>query len=180
MKILRHIFDRIIDGGAILSACMILFGMLSVSAEVFVRYFFGSLVLNWVVDVNGILLLFMTFLGVAWVLRLDEHIRVEIVTDHLNQRSRAILHAITAVISGVAFAFIAWYGAKYTWLFFESGHFQPTDIETPTWIMIIIIPVGCLFAFIQSLRNACAFIRKSKTLERHQLKEHKDDAQIER
>ena len=74
MKLLAKfgaIFDRLLDVVSILACILLVFIMLSVCAEVVLRYFLGS-PLIWVIEISEMNLLYITFLAIAWVLRRPE------------------------------------------------------------------------------------------------------------
>src|SRR3989304_924795 len=103
------IFDRILDGAAVLAAAMVMFVMLSMAAEVVMRYFLHS-PLIWVVEVSETLLLFIAFLGAPWLLRGEGHIRVDLVVNILRPKTRAMLDILTSIIGTLCCAVVVWYG----------------------------------------------------------------------
>ena len=76
------ILDRTLGFFAFLTGTILIFMMLSVSADVFMRYFLSKPIF-WVVEVNEYAVIYATFLGAAWVLAKDGHIKVELVVDRL-------------------------------------------------------------------------------------------------
>jgi TRAP-type C4-dicarboxylate transport system permease small subunit len=65
-------------------ATLLFVGMtLAICAEVLLRYGFTSPIL-WVVEPSEYALLWITFLGAAWVLRHGGHVRVDILLQYLS------------------------------------------------------------------------------------------------
>ena len=104
-------------------------------------------------------LLYIPFLGAAWLLRIEGHVKMEMVIDRLNPKRQSVLNTITSIIGVIIFLVMTWYGAKSTWFLFQSGHYMPTDLKPPTFLIILIIPAGSLLLFIQSLRRTHGFLR---------------------
>jgi len=153
-----RVFDRVLEIAATIAMSMIMFAMLAVCMEVTVRYFTGKS-LTWVEDISSMLLLYITFLGAAWLLRIDGHVKVDLVTNRLSPRYQLFFNLFTSVVSAIAFLVIVWYGAEFTFIQFRSGYYMPTPLETPQWVVVIIIPAGCMLLFIQLLRNIRSLLK---------------------
>ena len=152
-------FDRVLDIAAILAAALIVFQMLSVSIQVIVRYFVG-LSPTWVIDVSAIMLLYMTFLAAAWVLRIDGHVRMDLVVSLLKPKHQSFLNAFTSIVGTLICATVFWYSSKCTWLNYQSGYLTATFLETPKWIILGIIPVGSFLLIIQFLRRTHGYLKR--------------------
>ena len=154
MKLTRaaRVFDRVLNIAAIVAAAMIVFQMLSVSIQVIVRYFFG-VALTWVIDISAIMLLYMTFLIAAWLLRTEGHVTMNLVISRLKPKYQSFLNILTSIVGTLICAAVIWYGAKCTWLHYQTGFETPTYLETPKWIILGIIPVGSFLLLIQFLRR---------------------------
>ena len=79
MKILAKvgtIFDRTIGYLAFVAAIIIILTMLAVSAQIVMRYFLNRPMI-WVMEITEISLLFITFLGTAWLLRREGHVKID-------------------------------------------------------------------------------------------------------
>jgi C4-dicarboxylate transporter DctQ subunit len=155
------IFDRIIDLAVILAGILLIFVILSVCAEVFLRYFLGRPTV-WVVEISGYALLYITFLVVAWVQRRGGHVKMDLVFNHLNRTVQSVVNIITSLICAAACFILTWYGAKTTLYFFERGYPTPTPLRIPKFIIIVIIFVGSLLLFIQFLRTTYAALGEGK------------------
>jgi len=159
MKKTEAAFDRVLQTAAIIAMSMIMFAVLAVCVEVTIRYFTGKS-LTWVEDVSAMLLVYITFLGAAWLLRIDGHVRVDTVTNRLSPRYQFFFDLFTSVVSAIAFLVIVWYGAEFTLVQFRSGYYMPTPLETPQWVVVVIIPVGCALLLIQLLRKIRDLLKK--------------------
>src|SRR3990172_450307 len=103
------LFDRLVNLLAILAGILLIFVILSVCAEVFLRYFLGRPTV-WVVEISGYALLYITFLVVAWVQRRGGHVRMDLVIDRLNPMVRSVVNVITSLICTIACFILTCFG----------------------------------------------------------------------
>ena len=162
-------FDRMIELGREAAIVMILFTMLGISARVVIRYTFGTPI-NWVVDLSTILQLYLTFLAAAWLLREEGHISVDIVLTSLKPNHQFFLQIVNSVIGAGVCAIITGYGIVETWSTWKLKLYADMPMEPPKWTLLIVIPLGSLFLFIQFLRRTRHFLekyRRSRLTERN-------------
>ena len=162
-----HIFDRLNDIMAILAAAIIVFVMLAVAAEVTMRSFFDRTT-TWVLEFSEYSLLFMTFLGAAWVLRRGRHVKMDVVLNLFGPKSRAFINFITSILCVIVCLVITWYSALVTWDYYQAGYYFSTPLETPKFIILVIIPVGSFTFLIQFLITAYTYLGEWKTLRKKQ------------
>lgn len=164
MKLLTKLsicFDRIIDLTQILATILLIFVTFSVGAEVFLRYFLGRPTI-WVTEIAEYLLLYITFLVVAWVLRREGHVKMDLVLSRFSPKTQSIVNAVTSLISAIVCFILTWYGAKTTWYFFQGGYPTPTPLRVPKFIVVAIIFVGSFLLFIQFLRRTYRYVESLK------------------
>lgn len=161
MKLLdksNSIFDRILNVLAFLAAATIIFTMLLVTAEVVMRYFL-NLSLVWGVEITEYLLLYMTFLGTAWLLKREGHVKVEILASQLNPRAQTLLSIITSILGAMMFLVITWFGAEVThdhWV--RHVVYPETVTGVPKAVILAVIPAGSFLLFIQFLRRTYRYL----------------------
>ena len=145
-------FDSLLKYLKVVTCLILVFIAVSVCLEVVLRYFFNKPQV-WVIELSEYGLLYITFLAASWVLRADGHIKVDLVTERLGETTRAffsIIHSI--LITGVSVV-LFWYGARVTWSYFSKGTYVATILEVPTAAILVVIPLGGIFLFAQSLRQ---------------------------
>jgi TRAP-type C4-dicarboxylate transport system permease small subunit len=125
--------------------------MLVVCLEVALRYGFNSPI-SWVVEISEYSLLWITFLGTAWVLRVGGHVRVDIMLQFFSPATLRVCGMISSAISGAATAIIFAFGAWATWHAYVEGTYKPTLTNVPTWMIIIVIPFGSLLLTLRFAR----------------------------
>ena len=169
MKKLLEIFDRVINIMIFLAGLLLIFIMLSVGLEVISRYLVNRPQM-WVTEVTECLLLYITFLGSAWLLREEGHVKVDIILNHLSPKTAAFLGVISSILGIFVSITLTIYGISVTWNYFQRGIYTPTALEIPVSAILVIIPIGSIMLFIQFLRRTSLFIggffieiRKSKS-----------------
>ena len=156
MKV-KSIFDRTNSLLAILASVLLAFIALSLCYDITMRYLLGR-TLPWLFEVSEYSLLWITFLGAAWLLRREGHVKMDLILNRLKPRTQAIVNIITSIVSALVCLLITWYSAKVTWHFFQTGSFLLSYLEAPKWPIMIIIPVGSFLLFIQFLRRTYGYL----------------------
>jgi hypothetical protein len=85
-----HIFDRVLDIGAFVSAALLICTMLATTVKVLFRYGLRISLIG-VDQISGTLLLYIGMFGAAWVLRREEHVIVDLLLGHVSERTRTLL-----------------------------------------------------------------------------------------
>ncbi len=153
------LFDRIINLLAWIAGALLLFEVVSITLEVMMRYFFGVSI-SWVIALNEWSLLYIAFLGAAWLQRQDGHVRLDILIIRFGRRTRLQFDLFAQLIGVLVCAVLVWFGSRVTWekiLTNEYDYFKVEDV--PIYIIFMIIPIGSLFFLIQLLRDIYASLR---------------------
>lgn len=161
MKLLTKptsIFDRIIDLFAGAAGVIVLFLIASICAEIVMRYFLNR-PLAWVVEISETNLLYLTFLGAAWVLKREGHVKVDIVVSRFRPGIQALFNAISSILGAAVCLVLIWYGAQETWSHFVRGLYLP-DTHMPIAPILLIIPLGSFLFFIQFLRQTRKYLNE--------------------
>jgi len=164
MKRLRKvntIFDGTIDLLAIGVIVLIAFVMLSICMNVVLRYIWSNPIF-WVTEVATYCLLWITFLGSAWLLKREGHVRMDMVLNRLNPRHRSLLNAITSILGAIACLVVTWYGIKSVNYYFELGFVITSMLSPVKWPIMVIIPIGGFLLFIQFLRRTKSHLESWK------------------
>lgn len=155
-------FDKIVDSFAFIAAFLIIGMMFLICVEVASRYFLRQ-PLPETIEISEYILLYITLLGVAWVLKREGHVKVDIIVNSLGQRTQAILNIATSIAGIIVFFIIAWYGTVVTLEQFQMGYFRASYLRTPLFTVVAIIPAGSLLFAIQFIRRTHNFIRQLRT-----------------
>ncbi len=158
MSRLAIVFDRTLDTLVFIACAILAFVALSIGAEVFMRYFLDSPII-WVVEISELSLLYITFLGTAWLLRREGHVSMDFVVNRLGPKNRGLLGAVTSVFGAIVCLIIVWYGTRITWYNLQTGAYLETLLEPSKGAILAIIPFGSFLLFIQFLRRTHGYFR---------------------
>lgn len=156
-----RVHDRVCNGCYHASAWMMLAMALIISYEVLVRYFFNRPTI-WVADFTDYIMLYSTFFVSAWLLKHGGHVRLTILYEYLSPRSRQVSDMINAFIGAIVCGFVIWYGVRDTWDAVEKSISLPRPVPVPKYLILGVIPFGCLLLFVQFLRNGFKFLSDLK------------------
>ena len=152
------VLDWTIKVLAVIAAALIAFLVLMVCTEVVMRYFFDR-PLNAVIEIAEYCLLFITFLAVTWVLKEEKHVKLDVLTNMLKPRTRALVNITTSAICTIACIILAVYGVKVTWEHFAYNIRFTSNLMPPAYLIIAIVPVGYLVLFPQFIRRTLGFFK---------------------
>ena len=164
---LNGIYDKILDLFAFIASILIIFVMVMVSIDVILRYFFNAPIMG-VLEISEYMMLYIPMLGAAWLLRSRGHVNIDIVIGFFDSKNQSILNFITYTICAVTCAFIAYWGGVTTWDQYQRGILDIKAIEIPKFTFLISIPIGFFLLFIEFLRNAYGYLKKSKKAEKEE------------
>jgi len=159
---LNAIFDRAIDVMFYVASGLSLVIFFSTCIELFMRYFLNRPQI-WAVEVTEYAMLYITFLGSAWLLREDGHVRIDLLLSFLNPKSQALLNSITSVFGVIVCSVLVFFGTWITWLHYQKGLTTFSAMELLKWPFLIVIPFGSLLLLIQFVRSVLAYWEKFKS-----------------
>ncbi len=144
--------ERIVSG---INRCFVFIASLMMAGLVIIvcvdltlRYFLNA-PLIWGNEVTEIIMLYITFLGAAWVFREDAHVVIDVFTSKVNEKNRKRLIAISYFLIGIVSAVLVYYGFVTTYDHYQRKVFNPTILETPIAWIIVVIPIGCIPLFLE-------------------------------
>ncbi len=162
MKAILRVFEKTVDMiirvMAGLSNVIIVYLMLSVCTDVIMRYFFNR-PQAWIAEISEYLLLYVTFLGAAWVLRNEGHVMVDILLTRVSPKTNAVLGIFSSIIGVFVCLIISWFGTIETLYHFKRGVLNPSILEFPKAPLLAIIPFGSFFFMLQFIRRTLKFLR---------------------
>ncbi len=135
-----------------LAGTMVICVMITTCAEIVLRYFFKRPIF-WATEITEYCLLYVTFLGTAWLLGKDGHVRIDLLVNRLNPKAQAFVDIVVSLVGAAVSLAFAWYGAKTTWSNFRDHTIIPSILEPPFFIVLAVIPLGSFLLFIQFLRR---------------------------
>jgi C4-dicarboxylate transporter, DctQ subunit len=156
------LFDRVNGAMAACGMTILAFIMLAVVWEVITRYFLGKGTM-WVEEIGEYSMLFMAFLGAAWLLAKDGHVEMDIAVARFSERTRLLFRAVMSWVGAAVCLVLMYSGADVAFDHLQRGLHQPTPVEPPDFPLFAVIPLGFLMLSIQFLRKGyAAFIARKK------------------
>lgn len=132
---------------ATLAGCILLFITLAIFIDVFLRYFFNSPSI-WITEVSTYLFLYIIFLGTAYALQQDMHIKVTFIVGFLGARLTKIIDLLTAMFAMIFCLVLLWQTTVMTWTAFKEDWTSPTMLSAPYAVIYIIMVIGTLLLFL--------------------------------
>ena len=133
---------RIEDAFAAVAILILVACTASVCVDVVLRYAFNA-PLVWATEITEYALVYITFLAIAWAVPRRGHVVVDVVVSALPPRGQALCQLFNNLVAlGVASVLAVW-GTTTTLDAFARKLFKPTVLSMPTWIVLVIIPLGC-------------------------------------
>jgi len=109
--------------------------------DVALRYVFNRPIVGGI-EVIEYALVYITFLGASWAVPRGAHIDIDVAVQSMPKFWQRICAFLSNLISfGVAIVLTV-FGASVTLTSYLRGAFKPTVLEIPTWIVLLIIPIG--------------------------------------
>ncbi len=144
---LDHALRLINRAMAWIAAALIIFMMLAISYSVIVRYVWDQPV-AWVVEISSYLMLYITFLGSAWLLQQDGHVEIDLFVGSLPPRAKAAFKGITSFGGAIVGLILTWKGTAVTIDYFQRKVVVIGILDTPQFLLMAIIPVGGALIFL--------------------------------
>jgi len=147
MKIWKAV-EFLTNAFAYAAGIMILLAALFVSFSVTVRYLHFEPPI-WILQFTEYGLLWMTFLGAPWLLKLDGHVRIDTFVLLLSPRLQRMAEILVAFLGCVVCMVIVWYGAANTIDLYRRGIMDVKGISLPEYPLFVVIPVGSALLLLQ-------------------------------
>ncbi|MFC1869068.1 TRAP transporter small permease [Thermodesulfobacteriota bacterium] len=155
-------FDLVVRVFAIMGALLLAFIMFSVCTDVIMRYFFSKPML-WVIEITEYCILWLTFLGTAWVLSREGHVVMDLMISHMRPGSKSILNIITSIVGLAVCLLLTWYGVKVILDVYQRELLLSTILTPPAYLLFLIIPIGFFLLTVQFIRRTINLIIKRRT-----------------
>ena len=146
-----------------IACALISFVTVIIGSDVFSRQVLGHPTI-WVTELCEYSLLWITFLGTAWLLREEGHIRIDLIIKRVNPSSANLLDVSTSIMGAAVSLILAWYGTEVVVDHFMRGVPSIEMLGIPKYLILMVIPVGCFLLFVQFLRRTRRYVIESRGL----------------
>ncbi len=157
------VYDAVVSICAVIVGVLILTTVVLVTSDVVGRYFFDAPI-GWVFEVTEHILVCVPFLGMAWLARRGEHVRIEIVVQRLPDRWHWRVDLIAALLSALACGIATYYGFAATVDHFSRGIVTYGIYPIPKFILIAIVTFGLGLTTIEFTRKAVTVCRNARRI----------------
>lgn len=167
-------FDRLLNAMAAIAGAILLFMMLLVCYDVVMRYLFRNPT-GWAMEVCEYLLVYITFLGSPWLLREKGHVNVDILFFFFPRMGRSFSLFTSLIVCAATFILFI-FCTSATWDYFQRGITMIGMLTVPKWMVLWVIPFGCVFLCLESIRHFfshLSYIRLSSNPEHQSLEVEK-------
>lgn len=158
LSILDRWLTRLENVFAVLGILGLLFLIGAVCIEIVLRTFF-AMPQVWVIEFSEYALLYITFLGTAWLLRTNGHVSVDLLIHAVGDRSARRLALASAAIGLAVAVVLVVFGVYATIDQMRLGAYKPTVMEFPTWRVLLIIPLGSALLALRFFHRLVALAR---------------------
>jgi TRAP-type C4-dicarboxylate transport system permease small subunit len=155
------ILGKILSVQAALAVLLLIFITLIISYTIGARYL-ALPVPVWVVQFTEYALLWITFLGAAWLLRKNMHVKIDLFMTLLKPRGQRIMRITHSTIGIAVSAVIAWYASGLVWDFFQRGVIHIRAIDVPKFAVLLVIPLGFILLLIEFVVQLAKELTKSR------------------
>lgn len=155
---IEHLLDTVNGMMVGIGAFLVIFMMLAVSYSVLMRYTWNRPI-AWIVEVSSYLMLYITFLGAAWVLRHDGHVTIDLFTSRLSSKQNALFKSATSVAGALVGFVFTWKGTLVTLDFFTRDVITMGILSIPQFLLMAIIPIGGFLLMIEFILRILRFGR---------------------
>jgi C4-dicarboxylate transporter, DctQ subunit len=156
MDRLDRMLNRVETGLAVLAGGLLLFLTFSICASISLRALSLPVPL-WSVQFNEYSLLWITFLGAAWLLRRKRHVSLDILSRRLSGNSLRVLNSLHAALGTAVCGSLTWICGAVVWDHFKRGVMDVRAVDVPKYLILAVVFLGFLFL---TLEFICEMLRK--------------------
>ena len=151
--------DAVIEYLPYLAAALLVFVAFSITFDVLLRYTLNY-PLKWVFETTEYSLLIMTFLAATWVLKIDQHVKLDLALTAFSKKTRTRVNAFTSLVMAAVCLVTSWSSAHYTLYLYRHDITITKYYTIPQCIVFVFIPIGFFLLIIQSLKSAYYYFFK--------------------
>ena len=149
---LMRAIDRLSNGCMAIGEFLILLLPLIMSYEVASRYFFKKPTV-WAIDFSNYIVLTTTFFAAGWLLKQNEHVRLNFFLERSSPRIRLIMETVQALMGLFASGFLFYSGIQTTWDAGARNVLIVGPLTYPKAIVLWVIPFGTFMLLVYFLQN---------------------------
>ena len=134
-------YGELLKGLNFISLMTIFFIAILMTVDVIARSFFNH-PLHGTSEIAKSLLPAIVFLSLAYTLRKDRHVRVEIIIDNVPKRTRAIFDIVAFLMGFFCFFFVAYFSIEPAWQGWLVKEYEGIQLHVPVYPVRFITILG--------------------------------------
>lgn len=141
------------------SVVVALMAMMSalIGLQIFMRYVMGAS-LSWSEELSRYFFIWATYIGIAYAVRKDAHIRVTMATDLLSPKGQAVIRILTHIIFGAFALFVMYQGWFMVEKTFRFGQ-KSASLGMPMGIIYLAPFTGLLLVVLRLIQAIVTDLR---------------------
>jgi TRAP-type C4-dicarboxylate transport system permease small subunit len=151
---LETAFNKFIQGLWSLCGIFLFFITFSVIVDVILRST-TRFSLSWIVEINEYMLFLITFLGAAWCLKTEGHVKIDYIFDRLRPKIQVILNLVVSLVGGISCLIFAYYAWIATLLSIQRKTHLLKFLKVPKYYFTSIMFISTICLFILFLIKGC-------------------------
>jgi TRAP-type C4-dicarboxylate transport system permease small subunit len=155
-------FDRIIEGFWILSGGLLVFTTFSVIIDVILRSLFKGISLPWTIEVSEYILFGITFFGAAWCLKIEGHIRVDVVFNLMSKKTQMFINFLNSIFGALTCIVFSLYAGIATVESLQRGTQLFKVLKVPKYYFASVMCLCSLLMMITFLIQTYRYFRMWK------------------
>lgn len=153
MNAARKYFDKLEVILLRFSQLALLVMMVLTSLDALSRYFFSHSITGAYEITERYLMIILVFLSMSYVLKVNGHIRLDILFERFSQKVRNVLNIIFYIMIAVFAFFMGYEGLLITINALKNNLIMSGLIDFPLWLSYIWIPIGSFVLMIRLVLN---------------------------
>ena len=110
-------------------------------------------------------LVYYTFIGAAYLIKRDGHIRMDLIINYFKPRARAIINTVVYIVSTLIWLTVMWYSTLSTLDTFKLGSLIQGFHNIPKFSILLIIPICSLLMAIETARKAFRYLNSARGIQ---------------
>lgn len=157
-EIILNWADKLSEVAGYISALFMIFIVVLINVEIIVRSFFDSS--TYIADeFSSYFLVAVVMLGLAYALKENAHIRVEVIRGKLPQNAQRIVDIVATVAGLVLTVFITYHAVVMVWDSYSLEITADSISETPLYLPQLMLPAGLVLFAVQLIATLIRRLR---------------------
>lgn len=150
--------DKLSEVAGYISAIFMILIVILINAEIIVRSFFDSS--TYIADeFSSYFLVAVVLLGLAYALKENAHIRVEVIRGRLPENGKRVFDIVGTLAGLVLTLFITYHSIIMVWDSYSLEITADSISETPLYLPQLMIPIGLLLFALQLIATLIRRLR---------------------